>query len=83
MCTHNQCFRAKKEKHHDFSSENYPLYIREKLQYITWACFRNVSLLGWFSSGAVITSCVCADNITLSLGTVKPILSDHIKQDIF
>ena len=40
-CTHNQCFEQKYEKHHNFSSENYCFYSREKLQYITWACFRN------------------------------------------
>ena len=41
MSTHNQCFRAKiRKKHHNFSSENYTFYNREKLQYITWACFR-------------------------------------------
>ena len=33
------------EKHHNFSSENYLLYSREKLQYITWVCFRNVKIL--------------------------------------
>ena len=43
--THNQCFeQKKKKKHHNFSSENYRFYSREKLQYITWACFRNVSM---------------------------------------
>ena len=34
-------FRAKKEKYSNFLSENYFFYCREKLQYITWACFRN------------------------------------------
>ena len=37
-------FRAKIRKHHNFSSENYRSYSREKLQYITWACFRNVKM---------------------------------------
>ena len=41
MCTHDLCFRAKIRKYHKFSSENYHFYIREILQYIVWACFRN------------------------------------------
>ena len=43
MCTHNPCFRAKKEKYH-FSSENCHFYNHEILLYIAWACLRNVSL---------------------------------------
>ena len=38
-CTHNQCFEQNKEKHHNFSSENYRFYSCEKSQYITF--FRN------------------------------------------
>ena len=30
-----------KRKYLNFLSENYHFYSREKLQYITWACFRN------------------------------------------
>ena len=41
MCTHNQCFRAKKEKYYNFSSENEHFYSREILLYIAWACLRN------------------------------------------
>ena len=41
MCTHNQCFRAKTEKCHNFSSENLHFYSREILLYIPWACLRN------------------------------------------
>ena len=45
MCTHNQCFRAKKEKntYYNFSSENEHFYSREILLYIAWACLCNVS----------------------------------------
>ena len=40
--THNLCFRAKIRKtNHNFSSENYHFYSREKLQYISWARFHN------------------------------------------
>ena len=42
MCTHNQCFGAKKEIYCNFSSENVHFYSREILQYIAWACLRNV-----------------------------------------
>ena len=49
-CTHNQCFEQKKEKHHNFSFENDLFYSREKLQYITWACFRNGKLLTYTCS---------------------------------
>ena len=45
-CTHNQCFEQRQENHHNFSSANYLFYSREKLQYITWACFRNVKAKG-------------------------------------
>ena len=41
MCTHNQCFRAKKEKYYNFLSENEHFYSREILLYIAWACLRN------------------------------------------
>ena len=34
-------FRAKIRKTSQFFSEKYRFYSREKLQYITWACFRN------------------------------------------
>ena len=45
MCTHNQCFRTKKEeKYYNFSSENNHFYDRGMLQYIVWAYFRNVDL---------------------------------------
>ena len=30
-----------KKKHHNFSSDKYLFYSCEKLQYSTWACFRN------------------------------------------
>ena len=41
-CTHNQCFEHKKEKYHNFSSENYRFYSREISLYIAWECLRNV-----------------------------------------
>ena len=37
----NNVLSINKENHHNFSSENYLFYNREKLQYIIWACFRN------------------------------------------
>ena len=40
-CTHNLCFEQTLEINHNFSSENDRFYSREKMQYITWACFRN------------------------------------------
>ena len=45
MCTHNQCFRAKKEKYYKFSFENEHFYSREILLYIAWACLRNGCLV--------------------------------------
>ena len=42
MCTCNLCFEQNEENYHNFSSENYSFYSREKLLYIAWACFRNV-----------------------------------------
>ena len=42
MCTRDLCFEAKiRKKYHNFTSENYLFYNREKLLYITSACFRN------------------------------------------
>ena len=41
MCTHKQCFRAKKEKYYNFSSENYHFYSHEIMLYLAWACLRN------------------------------------------
>ena len=32
------------EKNYNLSSKNYLFYSHEKLQYITWACFRNVKV---------------------------------------
>ena len=43
-CTQNLCFVQTYEKYQNFLSENFRLYSREILQYITWACFRNVSI---------------------------------------
>ena len=40
-CTHNLCFEQKYENKQNFSTENCHFYSREKLHYITWACFRN------------------------------------------
>ena len=47
MCTHNQCFRAKKEKYYNFSSENYHFqsenyyfHSGKKSPYIAWVCYR-------------------------------------------
>ena len=37
------CFEQKNEKYHIFLSETNQFYIREILQYIAWACFRNGS----------------------------------------
>ena len=51
MTTHNQCFRATKEKYHNFSSENEHFYSREILLYIAWACFRNGKVLCLFFVG--------------------------------
>ena len=44
MCIHNQCF-SKNKKIIIFSSENYLFYSCEKLQYITWTCFRNEKVI--------------------------------------
>ena len=41
MCTHNRCFRAKKEKC-NFSSENYRFHSGKKTPYIARLCYRNV-----------------------------------------
>ena len=42
MCTHNQCFRTKKEKNITFFHlEINIFYSREILLYIAWACLRN------------------------------------------
>ena len=41
MCTHNICFEQKYENSHKNSTEICHFYSREKLQYITWACYRN------------------------------------------
>ena len=35
-------FEQNLEKHHNFSFENFHFNSREILQYITWACLRNV-----------------------------------------
>ena len=42
MCTHNQCFRAKKKNNNYFSAKKIHFYRRERLLYIPWACLRNV-----------------------------------------
>ena len=42
MCTQDLCFEQ--EKNHDFSSENYHFYSREKSQYIANMCYCNVLL---------------------------------------
>ena len=39
MCTHNQCFRAKKKNILIFSSENKHFYSREISQYIAWRVY--------------------------------------------
>ena len=44
-CTLDLCFEQQKKIYHNFSSENFRFFSREKLQYITWACFRDVLLL--------------------------------------
>ena len=41
MCIHDLCFEQKKEKYHNFSSENYHFYSCEILHYIVWECYRN------------------------------------------
>ena len=38
---HLRAFGSGELKISQFSSENYLFYSREKLQYITWMCFRN------------------------------------------
>ena len=42
---HNLRFEQKLENNHNFSPENNHFYIRENLQYIGYACFRNVQSL--------------------------------------
>ena len=47
-------FLAKMRKTSQFSSENFHFHSREKLQYITQACYRNVLFLFVFFRGCMI-----------------------------
>ena len=44
----------RQEKIHIFSSENSSFYSPEKLQYITWVCYRNgmqIAAIAWINKG--------------------------------
>ena len=58
-CTNDLCFRAKIRKYHKFSSKNNYCYIREILQYIVWACFRNGLKVGFTDMDVTLLLLVC------------------------
>ena len=83
MCTHDLCFEQKVEKYHNFSFENNHFYSREILQYIVWACFRNVVNC---HSVERIRSLLCDESSYFSIersvvGTYKQLLTEaHVYQ---